>query len=58
MALEGMECYFVISRVHRGWNRDFGIGPLTTFWPFMVGLGTVMASGDVLFTSGEYITMR
>ena len=27
-----------------------GIGPPPTFWPFMVGLGTVMAPVDVSFS--------
>ena len=27
-----------------------GIGPSPTFWPFMVGLGTVMAPVDVSFS--------
>ena len=33
----------------KGWGFP-GIGPLPTFWPFMVGLGTVMAPVGMSFS--------
>ena len=34
----------------KGW-RFPGVGALPTFWPFMVGLGTVMVPVGVLFST-------
>ena len=40
----------IIPTILEKGQRFPGIGPLHTFWPFMVGIGTVMAPVSVSFS--------